>query len=64
MNLDIAVRHKLPLPCVISLNGGWTADPERNKPVRDLGYARYAKTARRSAATPNMSKSPNISARP
>ena len=25
----------------ISLNGGWTADPERNKPGRDLGYTRY-----------------------
>jgi hypothetical protein len=23
---------------VISLNGGWTADPEHNKPGRDLGY--------------------------
>ena len=27
--------------CIISLNGGWTADPERNKPGRDLGYTRY-----------------------
>ena len=41
MELDTAVRHKLPLLCVISLNGGWTADPERNKPGRDLGYTRY-----------------------
>ena len=23
---------------MINLNGGWTADPERNKPGRDLGY--------------------------
>jgi len=30
---------------VISLNGGWTADPERNKPGRDLGYTRYDKMA-------------------
>jgi transketolase N-terminal domain/subunit len=30
MELDTAVRHKLPLLCIISLNGGWTADPERN----------------------------------
>jgi thiamine pyrophosphate-dependent acetolactate synthase large subunit-like protein len=45
MELDTAVRHKLPLLCVISLNGGWTADPERNKPGRDLGYTRYDKTA-------------------
>jgi thiamine pyrophosphate-dependent acetolactate synthase large subunit-like protein len=41
MELDTAVRHKLPLLVVISLNGGWTADPERNKPGRDLGYTRY-----------------------
>jgi thiamine pyrophosphate-dependent acetolactate synthase large subunit-like protein len=26
-------------------NGGWTADPERNKPGRDLGYTRYDKMA-------------------
>jgi hypothetical protein len=32
--LDTAVRHKLPLLSVISLNGGWTADPEHNKPGR------------------------------
>ena len=24
--LDTAVRHKSPLVCVISLNGGWTAE--------------------------------------
>src|SRR5258708_27413738 len=41
MELDTAVRHKLPLLCIISLNGGWTADPERDKPGRDLGYTRY-----------------------
>jgi hypothetical protein len=29
------------LLCIISLNGGWTADPEGNKPGRDLGYTRY-----------------------
>jgi thiamine pyrophosphate-dependent acetolactate synthase large subunit-like protein len=45
MELDTAVRHKLPLLCIISLNGGWTADPERNKPGRDLGYTRYDKMA-------------------
>ena len=41
MELDTAVRHKLPLLVVISLNGGWTADPDRDKPGRDLGYTRY-----------------------
>jgi thiamine pyrophosphate-dependent acetolactate synthase large subunit-like protein len=45
MELDTAVRHKLPLLCVISLNGGWTADPEGNKPGRYLGYTRYDKMA-------------------
>jgi hypothetical protein len=29
------------LLCIISLNDGWTADPEGNKPGRDLGYTRY-----------------------
>ena len=45
MELDTAVRHKLPLLCVVSLNGGWTADPDHNKPGRDLGYTRYDKMA-------------------
>jgi thiamine pyrophosphate-dependent acetolactate synthase large subunit-like protein len=45
MELDTAVRHKLPLLCIISLNGGWTADPEHDKPGRDLGYTRYDKMA-------------------
>lgn len=41
MELDTAVRHNLPVLVVISLNGGWTADPERKKPGRDLGYTRF-----------------------
>jgi thiamine pyrophosphate-dependent acetolactate synthase large subunit-like protein len=45
MELDTAVRHKLPILVVISLNGGWTADPKREKPGRDLGYTRYDKMA-------------------
>jgi thiamine pyrophosphate-dependent acetolactate synthase large subunit-like protein len=45
MELDTAVRHKLPVLIVISLNGGWTADPQRNKPGRELGYTRYEKMA-------------------
>jgi hypothetical protein len=41
-------QHRLPLPCVISLNGGWTpTDPEHNMPGHDLGYTRYDKMARR-----------------
>ena len=38
---DIGARHKLPILVVISLNGGWTADPKREKPGRDLGYTRF-----------------------
>ncbi len=46
MELDTAVRHKLPVVTVISLNGGWTADPQRNKPGRDLGYTAFHDMAR------------------
>jgi thiamine pyrophosphate-dependent acetolactate synthase large subunit-like protein len=45
MELDTAVRHKLPVLVVVSLNGGWTADPLRSKPGRDLGYTRFDKIA-------------------
>ncbi|HTM76164.1 MAG TPA: thiamine pyrophosphate-binding protein [Devosia sp.] len=45
MELDTAVRHGLPILIVISLNGGWTADPEKIKPGRDLGYTRFDKFA-------------------
>ena len=45
MELDTAVRHKIPVLVVISLNGGWTADPDGTKPGRDLGYTRYDRIA-------------------
>ncbi|HET6182314.1 MAG TPA: thiamine pyrophosphate-binding protein [Acetobacteraceae bacterium] len=45
MELDTAVRHKVPILVVISLNGGWTGDPKREKPGRDLGYTRFDKMA-------------------
>jgi thiamine pyrophosphate-dependent acetolactate synthase large subunit-like protein len=45
MELDTAVRHQLPVLVVISLNGGWTADPGRKKPGRDLGYTRFDRMA-------------------
>jgi len=45
MEFDTAVRHKLPVLVIISLNGGWTADPERVKPGRDLGYTRFDQVA-------------------
>ena len=43
LEMDTAIRHKIPLLIVISLNGGWTGDPKREKPGRDLGYMRYDK---------------------
>jgi thiamine pyrophosphate-dependent acetolactate synthase large subunit-like protein len=45
MELDTAARHKINVVCVVSLNGGWTADPDRDKPGRELGYTRYEKLA-------------------
>ncbi len=45
MELDTAVRHNIPLLVVISLNGGWTADPDKDKPGRELGYTRYDQMA-------------------
>ncbi len=45
MEIDTAVRHKVPVLCVISNNGGWTADPNQDKPGRNLGYSRYDKMA-------------------
>ena len=43
MEMDTAVRHKIPIVTVISLNGGWTADPDGGKIGRSLGYQRYDK---------------------
>jgi thiamine pyrophosphate-dependent acetolactate synthase large subunit-like protein len=45
MELDTAARFNIPVVTVISLNGGWTGDPERSKPGRDLGYTKYHKMA-------------------
>lgn len=40
MEMDTAVRHRLPVICVISNNGGWTAT-DRFKVGRELGFTRY-----------------------
>jgi thiamine pyrophosphate-dependent acetolactate synthase large subunit-like protein len=45
LELDTAVRHNVPILVVISLNGGWTADPQGDKPGRNLGYTRFDKMA-------------------
>jgi len=41
MELDTAVRHRIPVITVVSLNGGWTSDPKKLKPGRDLGLTRF-----------------------
>lgn len=46
LELDTAVRHKIPVLVVVSLNGGWTADEKREKPGRELGYTRFDEMAR------------------
>ena len=45
LELDTAIRHKLPVLVVISLNGGWTADVNDQRAGRELGYTRYDKLA-------------------
>lgn len=45
MEIDTAARHKLPILVVISCNGGWTADPKKEKPGRNLGFTRYDQLA-------------------
>lgn len=41
LELDTAIRHNIPIITIISLNGGWTADPDQWKPGRNLGYTPY-----------------------
>jgi acetolactate synthase-1/2/3 large subunit len=45
MELDTAARHKIPVVTAVSLNGGWTADPQGGKPGRNLGYTAFHKLA-------------------
>lgn len=45
MEFDTSVRHHLPILTVISFNGGWTGDPQKERPGRDRGYTRFDKMA-------------------
>jgi len=49
MEMDTAVRHKIPVVVVISNNGGWTANAPWTRPLpkpgRNLGHTRYDRVA-------------------
>ncbi len=45
MELDTAARFNIPVVTVVSLNGGWTADPNRENTGRELGYTQFHKMA-------------------
>src|SRR2546427_1068222 len=49
LDIDTAVRHRIPVVCVISNNGGWTADTPWSRPLpkpgRNLGHTRYDRMA-------------------
>jgi acetolactate synthase-1/2/3 large subunit len=49
MEIDTAVRHKIPVVVVISNNGGWTANAPWTRPLpkpgRHLGHTRYDRMA-------------------
>jgi acetolactate synthase-1/2/3 large subunit len=45
MELDTCARFNIPVVTVVSLNGGWTADPNREKTGRDLGYTQFHRMA-------------------
>ncbi|HET6319612.1 MAG TPA: thiamine pyrophosphate-binding protein, partial [Chloroflexota bacterium] len=45
MELDTAARFNIPVVTIVSLNGGWTADPNREKTGRELGYTKFHRMA-------------------
>ncbi len=59
MEIDTAVRHNIPITVVISMNGGWTADPKKEKPGRDLGFKRYDQMAEALGAHGEYVESPD-----
>jgi acetolactate synthase-1/2/3 large subunit len=59
MEIDTAVRHRVPVLVVISNNGGWTGDPEQNKPGRNLGHGRYDRMAEAFGAHGEYVEKPN-----
>ena len=63
MEIDTAVRHRIPIVVVISNNGGWTADTPwalpLPKPGRWLGHTRYDRMAMELGAHGEFVEKPN-----
>ncbi|MBI2203802.1 MAG: thiamine pyrophosphate-binding protein [Candidatus Rokubacteria bacterium] len=63
MEIDTAVRHRIPLVVVISNNGGWTANTPwalpLPKPGRNLGRTRYDRVAIELGAHGEFVEKPN-----
>ena len=63
MEIDTAVRHRIPVVVVISNNGGWTADAPWGtplpKPGRNLGRTRYDRMAMELGAHGEFVEKPN-----
>jgi acetolactate synthase-1/2/3 large subunit len=63
MDIDTAVRHQIPVVCVISNNGGWTADASWTRPLpkpgRNLGHTRYDRMAMDLGAHGEFVEKPN-----
>jgi acetolactate synthase-1/2/3 large subunit len=63
MEIDTAVRHKIPVVVVISNNGGWTADAPWARPLpkpgRNLGYTRYDRVAQELGAHGELVEKPH-----
>ena len=64
LELDTAVRHNIPILVVVSLNGGWTADPSATSPAGILATRVSTRWRKRSAAMANMSNTPTKFVRP
>jgi acetolactate synthase-1/2/3 large subunit len=63
MEIDTAVRHRIPVIVVVSNNGGWTADAPWTRPLpkpgRHLGHTRYDRVARELGAHGEFVEAPH-----
>jgi thiamine pyrophosphate-dependent acetolactate synthase large subunit-like protein len=63
MDIDTAVRHRIPVVVVISNNGGWTADAPWSRPLpkpgRHLGFTRYDRVANELGAHGELVEKPH-----